>query len=87
MCCQKHCFCLNKYYYILIFKTLKLANYKPGSCLQMFSEWIYHEYFLLEYEAREVKVYLRGSHMEAFLTVINASLCKSYLLLENEVHF
>lgn len=53
MCCQKCCFCLNKYYYILIFKTLKLANYKPGSCLKMFSDWIYHEYFLLEYEARE----------------------------------
>lgn len=44
MCCQKYCFCLNKYYYILIFKTLKLANYKPGSCFKMFPEldlWVF----------------------------------------------
>ncbi len=78
MCCQKHYFCLKKYYYILILKTLKLVNYKPGS-------WIYHD-SLLECEACEVKVHSRGSHMEVFMTVINASLCKSYLLLENEVH-
>ncbi len=39
---------------------------------------------LLECDACEVKVYSRGSHMEAFMTVINASLCKSHLLLEND---
>ncbi len=79
----KHCFCFQKYYYILTLKTLKLVNSKPGPCLKMcLSGFIMT--LLLECEACEVKVYSRGSHMEAFMTVINASLCKSYLLLEND---